>query len=219
MKHAARSAIGAALGVLGAAISGLALARLTGQGALVIPPIGASAVLVFAVTASPLAQPRAVIGGNLVAITVGLAIAALVPVPLVAIVFAVALAIAAMLALDCLHPPSGAVALLPALAGPAVLAHGGMAIVALVVANSLALVLAGWSFHRLTGHSYPHRSPVLPEMKPGWRGPDPGKVIHLDADRADILAVLDELEDVPDISLEDLAAIVQAVEVRRAARA
>lgn len=134
-------------------------------------------------------------------------------------VIAVALAIAMMMITDCVHPPGGATAALPALLGAPALAGHGLPMLALVAVNSCALVLAGWGVHTLTGHSYPHRSPALPELKPGWRGPDPDKVIHLDADRADILAVLDELEDVPDISIEDLSAIIEAVEVRRAARA
>jgi CBS domain-containing membrane protein len=42
---------------------------------LLVAPIGASAVLVFAVPASPLAQPRAVIGGNVVSALVGITVA------------------------------------------------------------------------------------------------------------------------------------------------
>ena len=216
MKHAARSAAGALVGGTIAALAGIALGRMVGKPMLLVPPIGASMVLVFAVTASPLAQPRAVIGGNVVSVAVGLAVAMLIPGSFPTVVIAVALAIAAMMLTDCVHPPGGASAALPALLGPPALSGHGLPLLALVAVNSCALVLAGWGFHNLTGHSYPHRKPALPELKPGWR---PDKAIHLDTDRADILAVLDELEDMPDIGIDDLAAIIEAVEVRRAARA
>src|SRR5450830_1606221 len=76
-----------------------------------IAPMGASAVLLFAVPASPLAQPWSIIGGNLVSALVGVSYAKLVAEPALAAALAIALAIACMFALRCIHPPSGAVAL------------------------------------------------------------------------------------------------------------
>ena len=78
-----------------------------------IAPLGASAVLVFALPASPLAQPWPVIGGNMFSALVGVACARWLPRPRVGrrrgdrrwpsrLMFA----------LRCLHPPGGAVALL-----------------------------------------------------------------------------------------------------------
>ncbi|MFD1837338.1 HPP family protein [Paracidovorax cattleyae] len=83
-----------------------------------VAPIGASAVLVFGVPASPLAQPWPVVGGNALSALVGVACAALVPDPALAGALAVALAIALMVRLRCLHPPGGAAALF------VVMAHG-----------------------------------------------------------------------------------------------
>ncbi len=56
-------------GVIGIALTSLVSAMaLHGSGLLplLVAPIGASAVLVFAVPASPLAQPWSVVGGNVV---------------------------------------------------------------------------------------------------------------------------------------------------------
>src|SRR5258706_10586585 len=86
---------------------------------LLVAPMGASAVLLFAVPASPLAQPWSIIGGNLVSATVGVACAALIGNPVHAAALAVAVAVGAMFALRCIHPPSGAVALTAGLGGPA----------------------------------------------------------------------------------------------------
>ena len=46
---------------------------------IIVAPLGASAVLVFAVPASPLAQPWSVIGGNVVSALVGVAAYHLIP--------------------------------------------------------------------------------------------------------------------------------------------
>ena len=65
------SGIGALVGIIA---TGLLVGSLTGVGAhmpLLIAPIGAAAVLLFAVPASPMAQPWPVIAGNVVSAIVG----------------------------------------------------------------------------------------------------------------------------------------------------
>ena len=81
-----------------------------------VAPLGASAVLVFAVPASPLAQPWAVLTGYTLSALVGILSQRLIPVPEVAAAVAVAPAIGVMMAARCLHPPGGAIALLMVLA-------------------------------------------------------------------------------------------------------
>ena len=61
-----------------------------------VAPIGASAVLLFAVPASPLAQPWSIVGGNTVSALIGIAMAKLVTDPALAAGLAVALAIGEM---------------------------------------------------------------------------------------------------------------------------
>ncbi|WP_353228459.1 HPP family protein [Novosphingobium sp.] len=217
-----RGALGAMIGVAVSTLCGAVLARLTGGAASVIPPIGASAVLVFVVTASPLAQPRAVLGGNMVSALIGIGVAWALPLTAIAqgsaaalamagaLALAVGLAIVAMEALRCLHPPSGAVVLLPVLAGHTAIAHGGgVMLLALVAVNTLALLGVGWLFNTLTGTSYPHRTLPMPELR------DDGT--HA-ADRADLAAVLAGLDSMPDISIDDLDAIARAMAMRRRAR-
>lgn len=106
-----RVVVGAFLGLL---LAGL-LSRSAMPAALpwLVAPLGASAVLVFGVPASPLAQPWAVVGGNTLSALVGIACMAWLPLPPLAMAaVAVALAIATMFLLRCLHPPGGAAALL-----------------------------------------------------------------------------------------------------------
>jgi len=114
--------------------------------------MGASAVLVFGVPASPMAQPWSVVGGNTLSALVGIACAAWIPEPHLAAALAVSLAIGAMFALGCLHPPGGASALLM------VLTHTTDPRFALfpVLSNAVALTLAGVAYNSLTGRRYPH---------------------------------------------------------------
>lgn len=200
--HPLRSAGGAFLSIVACVAVGLALAGAAGhQGAWLIPPLGASAVLVFAVTASPLAQPRAVIAGNTASALCGLGVALCVAWPPLAAPCAVALAILAMQRLGCLHPPGGAVALVVAM-GTGTHWAEGLWLVALSVAGSAVMVATGLAFHRSFGSSYPHHAQTMPTP----------------LDAADVQAVLDLLDDRPDIAIDDLAALVEAVNARRRKR-
>jgi CBS-domain-containing membrane protein len=78
---------------------------------LLMAPFGATSVLIFGIPDSPLAQPRNVIGGNLVAALVSLTILHLFGSEPWAMGMAVATAIGMMQLTHTLHPPSGAVAL------------------------------------------------------------------------------------------------------------
>ncbi len=78
---------------------------------LLMAPFGATSVLIFGVPDSPLAQPRNVIGGNLIAASVSLIILHLFGSEPWAMAIAVATAIGMMQLTGTVHPPSGAVAL------------------------------------------------------------------------------------------------------------
>src|SRR5450830_503328 len=119
-----RASVGALFGILLTGLLSLSILPHETATVWLIAPMGASAVLLFAVPASPLAQPWSIIGGNLVSALVGVSCAKLVAEPALAAALAIALAIACMFALRCIHPPSGAVALTAVLGGPAVHAMG-----------------------------------------------------------------------------------------------
>lgn len=202
-----RDRIGAALG--GAIGIGLtawvtALAGLDPTTAILLAaPIGASAVLVFAVPSSPLAQPWRVIGGNIVSALVGLVVAQWLGHSALAAGVAVGLAILVMSLTRSLHPPGGGTALLPVLA-PAVMAQGlGFALLPIGV-NAVLLTLCGLLVHRVTGHSYPHRVQPAP--------PAPGLLPE------DIDAALAEAGEAFDVSREDLLALLARAEHHAAAR-
>ena len=85
---------------------------------LLIGSFGASAVLLYAAIKSPLAQPRNLIGGHIIAGIVGVACYKLFGGTLwMAGALASSLAIVAMLLTKTLHPPAGATALIAVIGG------------------------------------------------------------------------------------------------------
>ncbi len=171
-----------------------ALATGSAAGAVIVAPMGASAVLVFAVPASPLAQPWPVVAGNTLSALVGVAVAALVPVPAFAAGVAVGLAILVMSLTRSLHPPGGAAALLAVVGGPAVAALGWRFALVPVLLNAAVLAGLGVLFHRLSGHSYPHRPVPVPLAHP-----------------EDVDAALADLGETLDVAREDIDALLARV--------
>jgi CBS domain-containing membrane protein len=171
--------------------------------ALLIAPLGASAILLFAVPASPLAQPWPLLGGNVIAALIGVACARWIGDPLLAATLALGCAIGAMFLLRCVHPPAGAVALSAVLGGPAVHAAGfGYALVPVGI-NSLLLLSMALLYHAATRHSYPHAAPkpnrAEQSAPAGFEAADLDAVLKarnelLDIDRDDLEALLHEAE-------------------------
>ncbi|HXH16085.1 MAG TPA: HPP family protein [Sphingomonas sp.] len=178
---------------------------------LLVAPMGASAVLIFAVPASPLAQPWSVIGGNVISAIVGVGIASIVSSPALASGLAVGGAILAMSLLRCLHPPGGAAALTAVIGGPAVTAAGWIFPVLPVGINAVILTAAGMLFHGLSRHSYPHRAV---SMMAGPAAPVGDIIPHPE----DLDAALADLGETFDIGREDLDLLLERVRVHAAIR-
>ncbi len=184
---------------------------------LLVAPVGASAVLLFAVPASPLAQPWPIIGGNVISAVVGILVGWLVHDQMLASGLAVALAIAAMSLARCLHPPGGAAALTAVLAWPSIASAGFMFPLVPVGVNSLVLVVLGWGFHQFSRHSYPHAGPATPRNLHGTR--DAAPLLRAGFRTEDVDAALDDLGETFDIDRSDLDQLLRQVELRALARA
>lgn len=211
MREAGRAAAGALLGIAATGVlARVVIDHTLSALPLLVAPVGASAVLVFAIPASPLAQPRSVIGGNVLSALVGVSCALLIPSPLAACAVAVAAAILAMSLFGCLHPPGGAIALGAALSGgSAGLAAYADAAIPVALCSSL-LVGAALVYINLTGRSYPHRPAPAPASAHGTRDVPPRDRVGFTP--ADIDAALDQYGELLDVSHEDLAALFRQVE-------
>lgn len=161
---------------------------------LLLAPIGASAVLALGVPASPLAQPRNVIVGNLVGAMVGVSCALLLhPWPALAAGAAVAL---------------GAALAVPAASG----ADAYLKLTVPVAICSVLLVLGAMLHARAVGRSYPHRAP--PPSPNAHATRDPAPLSRVGFDSADIDKALAAYGELLDVDRADLDALFREVELQ-----
>ncbi|MDN7742807.1 HPP family protein [Burkholderia multivorans] len=207
-----RSCTGALVGIATVGVTMRLLPGVPGLVPLLVAPMGASAVLLFAVPASPLAQPWSIIGGNLVAATVGVACAQWIADPITAAAVAIACAIGGMFVLRCVHPPSGAVALTAVVGGPAIHALGFGFVLEPILLQSAILLSAALAYHALTGHRYPHGS-ARGDAKPQTATPARGGFRREDLD-----AVLKRRSEWLDVDPDDLETLLRETEMQAYAR-
>ena len=157
-----------------------------------VASLGSSALLVIAMPSSPLAQPWPVVAGSGLSFAIGLLCVQLLPQPLLAAAAAVGLAVLGMLALRCLHPPGGALALYAVLYPQA-----GLAALPSILFNVVVLVLVAIAYNHLTGRSYPQRqaSANAPTGAGGFVAADLDEALAhydglLDVSRADLEGLL-----------------------------
>lgn len=207
-----RVGLGAALG-LGVAAALVQLAQWGGwQGGWgLFAPLGATAVLVFAVHTGPLSQPWSCVVGNTVAALWALLVVAWVPAGWAPAV-AVGGAIAGMQLTRSLHPPGGAVALLLVLEAQHGVHHGWSYAFMPIALLTLVLVLLAMAYHRAWGKHYP-----LQVAAPAAAA----KAQHLPADDlsdADLQALLARFDQDYNLTPQELGQLVRAAEEQAIAR-
>lgn len=114
-----------------------------------LPSMGATAVLIFAVPHGTLSQPWPVIGGNIASASIGVVTAAFIDHTYFAAGVAVGVSIAVMHFLRCVHPPGGATALIPILGGDAVQAMGFGFVIIPTLVNCVVIVTLAIFFNNL----------------------------------------------------------------------
>ena len=176
-------------------------AALGNQGVLVLlPSMGASAVLLFAVPHGPLSQPWPVAGGHLVSAFVGVLCAKFIPFTPVAAGCAVGASIAAMHFLKCLHPPGGATALTAVIGGQAIWNLGFSYVWFPVGFNAVLMVVTAIVFgFAFKGRRYPHRPQNTDKLRQKHDG------ISHEA----VVAAVRSMDTFIDISEEDLIELHQ----------
>ena len=173
-----------------------------------IGPLGASAVLLFAVSSGALAQPWSILGGYLSAALVSLLMAHLLGRTLGSACLAAGLAVVLMCWLRCLHPPAGALALTLVLADPATIAMDWKAL-GPVMLGAATMLLCTLAYNNLTRVRYPKRAS------------EPGALIPADHPRVDSQAIttedlkraLADMEAFFDVTPEDLEQLIHASEL------
>jgi CBS-domain-containing membrane protein len=131
--------------------AGLYVGDLSGL-TLLMAPFGATCVLIFALSDSPLAQPRNVIGGHVLSSFIGLLLLELFGLHFWSIALAVGLAIMLMQWTRTVHPPAGA--------DPIVIMVAGASWSFLwtpVLAGALLIVIVGFFYHKAAHIQYPKK--------------------------------------------------------------
>ncbi|GAW34190.1 hypoxic response protein 1 [Roseovarius sp. A-2] len=202
-----RAGIGALIGISLCSLMVSLGVRLGTPSLYLVAPLGATAVLVFCVPNSPLAQPWSAIVGNVTAALVALLTVQVFPTPW-SVGVAVGAAIIAMMFVRALHPPGGAVALLTALE-PAPALEAGLLFALMPVGSTTAvLVLAAIVYNRLTGRVYPFRQPDMVDTV------DPQLRLGLSTDQ--LGALLDRFNQTANLGVADLGRMLAAAEAEAA---
>ncbi|WP_192558068.1 HPP family protein [Pseudomonas allokribbensis] len=198
-----RAAIGMALGTL---FSVWACSQVFGIEVAyhLIGPLGASAVLLFAVSSGALAQPWSIIGGYLCAGVVALLVAHVLGRTLGSACLAAGMALLLMCWLRCLHPPAGAVALTMVLADPTTIAMDWKALEP-VMLSAASLLLSALAFNNLTRIRYPKR--------PAEPAPAVAPIDTQAITAEDLKLALADMEAFIDVTPEDLERLIHASEL------
>jgi CBS domain-containing membrane protein len=179
------------------------------SGAFLIAPMGATAVILFALPNSPLAQPWSAVVGNGISALVALVVHHATRDPALAIGASACLSLGAMFLTRSLHPPGGAVALTAAL-NPAMLDALGLRFVLIpVMLGTMALVAMAMIWHRLNGRTYPFRQP---EDAGRHTTADKPAAQRLGLDSDELVRILAEFRQSANLGVEDLARLIAAAE-------
>ena len=173
---------------------------------LIVPSMGASAVLLFAVPHGALSQPWNVLGGHLLSAIIGVSCAMTFSNEIIAASAAVGIAVGAMHYLRCIHPPGGATALAAVIGGEATHALGYQFVFTPVMLNALVMLAVAVAFN----YVFPWR------RYPAWladRDSQPAAgvsgVPERHIEHGDLVAALSQIDSFIDVSENDLLRIYQ----------
>lgn len=126
-----------------------------------IGSFGATAVLIYGATNSPLAQPRNLVGGHLISAIIGVAIHKLIPGEVwLSSALAVSLSIVMMQITKTLHPPGGATALIANIGSEKIQALGFLYVLSPVLVGVVILLIVALIFNNIPKNRfYPYKKP------------------------------------------------------------
>jgi len=116
-----------------------------------IPPFGATMVLVMAVHESPLAQPKNIFFGHILSAASGVLIYSILGMSFLTIGLAVAVSVWALMVTETVHPPAGANPIIVIMGGK------GLSFILLPVATgAIIIILFAIIFNKLLKRNYPN---------------------------------------------------------------
>lgn len=173
---------------------------------ILIASMGASAVILFIIPNSPLAQPWPLVGGHLVSALIGIICARLIADAALASACAAGGSVFAMLLLRCLHPPGTATALTPVMASQTVSAPGYDFLLTPVGVNLAVMLVMAVALNRwLLGHRYP----IPPARDNANGGNEPLAFVgYPEISEPQLARLLARMEMFVDVSTKDLSLLL-----------
>ena len=173
---------------------------------LIVPSMGASAVLLFAVPHGALSQPWNVFGGHALSAIIGVSCAMVFSNEIIAASAAVGIAVGVMHYLRCIHPPGGATALAAVIGGEATHALGYQFVFTPVMLNALVMLAVAVAFNFV----FPwRRYPAWLADKNRQAVAEVPRVPERHIEHADLVAALGQIDSFIDVSENDLLRIYQ----------
>jgi CBS domain-containing membrane protein len=207
-KEWSRAAVGACLGIF---ISAMVCQQLFGTEVALhlLGPVGASAVLLFAVSTGALAQPWSIIGSYLIATLAALVCIHLLGNTITAASLAVCSSILFMCICRCLHPPGAAIAIC-IVTSRHELSATGLQVLNPVMLNAMCLLLTALIYNNVTRVRYPkpHPKPIIDDH----HTLDVPSSERVGFNAQDLEQALDEMGEFIDVSREDLEDIIRKTE-------
>ena len=204
-------AAGALSSLLFASVSSFLIWGSYGSIPLLVAPMGATSILIFALPSSPLAQPWSVCFGNFISASIGVGCATLLGHHPFVASLAVGLSILVMFATSSLHPPGGAVSLLAVLGGTQIEHLEWYFVLGVVVLQSTCLVIIAAGFHHLRKVNYPQSARLSENLH---RTGDPQISARLGVTSADLDVILAKHGKLLDISRTDLQTLITNTEIQ-----
>ena len=132
-----------------------------------IGSFGASAVLVYGATNSPLAQPRNLVGGHVISALVGVTAHKLIPGEIwLSSALAVSTAIVCMQITKTVHPPGGATALIANIGSEKIKALGYFYVLSPVFSGVMILLIIALIFNNIPkNRNYPYKKPKVKYLR------------------------------------------------------
>ncbi len=169
---------------------------------LIVPSMGASAVLLFAAPHAPFSQPWNLVVGHAISALIGVACWQWIPSLIVAASASVGLAIGAMYLTRSIHPPGGATALAAVIGSERLHELGFAYEIQPILANVTALLLVGFVFNGLfKWRRYPTHLKIKPKPDKSATG------AYSPINHEDFVYALSQIDTFVDISEEDLVKI------------
>lgn len=177
-----------------------------------IASMGASAIILYVLPNSPLAQPWPLVMGHLSSACIGISAFYSISSTLYAAATALGLAVFFMLLLKCVHPPGAATALAPVLSVDPSKSIDFMFVLMPVGINVMIMLVLAIVFNRyLLKRSYPVFNPPLAAKMPLMSTAKLKKNRFTDMYQQDLLTALSNFEGVIDVSYHDLSKLFAAV--------